>query len=605
MPGLVALRAEKLNNMAIANEIASHVYRDVGMNVESGVDSGNISVRFARSPGEEYSQINKERLILLCHGHINGNLNFRNIEDLFDAGNGIDDLVYELQGHYRALLVNKRTEELVCINDKVSSHPWYLLEWDGNAVAAPESLCLRVCKNHGWKGNIDAKSLPEFIGAGHLYGRRSYFEDVQRLGPGEFATFKGGKWEVTQYWRPSFRVPFSREERKKRFSRALMNDIQRVPTGKGCIALSGGLDSRALVGLAQKANLDVEAVSYTWGTDIVQGSDAAVAKKIAKEAGIKWRLYQSSADEIHESILDVVRATGGESDVAAVQESFLGTSFYKELSNSYEYLLRGDEVWGWGDPVSSIQEAFFTCLLFNVDEFTIPQKLLNEESFPHFVAYIQESRDEEAAKYPIISESEELNDFKDYLYWRHRQARLIQNMAQFRHPFIPSISPFLFDETLGVVSDLPESDRIRKKLFVEVLSSMFPNLFAVGKDEEWKVPAAKTKKALQNDAIKEMVWDIIVSNPPPEFGAAFNQEAMTRWVEHVFDSKLSMQPSRSSTYTILHSFNKFLRRIPPVRRMIIFALRKIRGMQFPVVDANFLFRLSVLGLALREHRRNV
>jgi len=116
--------------------------------------------------------------------------------------------------------------------------------------------------------------------------------------------------------------------------------------------------------------------------------------------------------------------------------------------------------------------AFWQCFLFNLDEFSQPKRILKSESFSHALQYLKALRKCLAAEFR--GETSALNDLKDYLYWRHRESRLLQNMAYFRRCYLPHFAPFLFDHTLAVIRTIPGKLRIQKTLFLEMARTEFP-----------------------------------------------------------------------------------------------------------------------------------
>jgi hypothetical protein len=158
-----------------------------------------------------------------------------------------------------------------------------------------------------------------------------------------------------------------------------------------------------------------------------------------------------------------------------MQDAFLGEGFYQELAESYDFMVRGDEVWGWGDYAANSQMAFRECILFNLNELLHPQRLLKPDAFGDGVQYLENLMGRLAAE--CGAQDIPANDLKDCLYWRHREARLLQGMAYFRRCYLPHQAPFLFDRTLAVIQKIPGEFRIKKRLFIKMCEAKFPELF--------------------------------------------------------------------------------------------------------------------------------
>ena len=610
MAGMVAVSGKKQRVRTFSEKLAAGVYRE-GRVIPQEHDDEQSSVRLlVHSKSEPGTTIQSESWLCSYIGYPkfrSGSFDeesLRELEDLLTVDP--ENAFLSLRGHYQLYLYNKINHTSYYVNDRISSHPWYLLSFSACLIGSSDPFSFRSLKKSGWPGTINHDVIPHFMASGVLWGDETYYKDVRRLGAGQYARYSEGECTVKSYWRFQFQ-PVSRtmNEKKEILLDAIKKDFSNIPSGKGVVTLSGGVDSRGIAAVSQMMNLDVDAVSYSFTEELVPNSDIDVAQSVASKMGLSHVSYLSKGENFIDNLTKILRSTGGETDVACAQESFLGKDFYSILQNNYEYLLRGDEFWGGPDSIRSTGEAFISGYMFNLDEFGQPQHLLTPGYFSKFVQEIDEQRSI-LARDSESNRSGKYTDFRDELCWYQYQTRMVSNTAYYRRGFIPHITPFLFDNTIDVMLTIPPEDRIKKRLFRSTMKSLFPDIF----NERDRVTRRHTGLHLENiirkdRILRELIRDVLVENPPDEMREIFLNGALTSWVDGVLQTENnSLAGAGRNHYFALHTMNNYLRKIPVLRSLLINILHSKNMLRFPVVNANYIFRLTVLGLALREYNAN-
>jgi len=601
----VIYRSDVTNAPAVADHLAESVYVSGRRRVLS-YDSDGIAIRVVANRRTEPALVDVSRSWALAYwgypSFDGRSLSEANVRDAFARRLDcrVESALRSLGGHYQLFLWNTRSGRGLCVSDKVSTHPWYLVSFGGYSVAAPDPLCMRVLKRHGWPARVDSEAIPEYLVSGHLWGRRTFYRDCTRVGPGEWAETSPHGWVVGKtHWKLTFRpenVP--RSERSARLRESIVSDFrQSLPQGRGVISLSGGLDSRALVGLARQAGLDVEAVTWVPGDEITPHGEAAVARSIAEKARVPWHPVFTDLAEFCDNLTDTVRATGGESFLGAFQEAALGRRYYDLLRDhyGYAYLLRGDEVWGWEDSASSAEDALTLCRILSLSDVAQCRRLLTSQAFRAFENVLEHER------FAMVSLGQgsprRWDDLKDSIYWRHREARMLQNMAYFRRSHLPQVAPFLMDQTLETIATLPPGDRVNKRLFTATAKRLFPDLYAVERARRQLSVAEVAVNRLVG--LRELVEDVLLVAPPTELVAVLDVRATAEFVAAVFAPAQSR--AAAGRFLLLHRLSDLSRSLPWFRPTVIRLLRLIGSFKYPILDVDFVFRLAVLGLALREH----
>ena len=610
MPGLVCVTDRTRDPSELADAVAAKTYGSEKSEI-IGWSDGKAAIRMVQNTKHEpFAILETDRWVAATWGYplFQGkplsleHFQIATQEHLVDC---VAIFVGLLGGQYQMVLVKRGAAEAHCISDKISTHPWYLTAAGTTMLAAPEALSFSaLCDHPDWDSSLDPLSIPEFMASGHLWGERTYYSSVQRMGPGRRAQTSDSGWVINQHFYPNYSAPDNsgtRQLYENKLVAAMQADFQDLPEGRGLITLSGGLDSRALVGLARLTEMGVSTVSYTFGTDVLPNSDPDIASRVAKESGFEWDLIRTDGANVVANIPDVIQATGGECDAVCAQDAFLGPSFYNAIAESNDYLLRGDELWGWGDSVHSIDEAFAQCLLFNLSELPHPERLLRQDAYTEYVGWLREQRTR-ISDLSQYSAKSRFDDFKDELYWGHRESRLIQNMAHYRRCFIPHLAPLMFDRTLDVIQDLPAYYRVRKNLFVSAMHSAFPDLYSIKGEVAARMGLSLERAILQNSELRDLIVDALVDNLPVQLETVFEPNLLKQWVIQTTSSAgtHAVQKERF-VYNLLRSVNSQLRKVPVVRAFLLDIAKRSGRLRFPVVASNYVFRLTVLSLALRHY----
>jgi hypothetical protein len=245
--------------------------------------------------------------------------------------------------------------------------------------------------------------------------------------------------------------------------------------------------------------------------------------------------------------------------------------------------------------------AFWESRLFNLNEIAQPKKIMNHESLNNGINYIEKQKRTLLEEYSNPDAS--ANDFKDYLYWRHREARLLQSMAYFRKCYIPHFTPFLFNRTLAVIKRTPSKYRIQKKLFVAMGKKMFPELFLDNKAIS-VLPSDVNNFSLlyKNDRFRSFIKDALLDGCPRVFKDVFEKKQFEPWVYAVLNGGDRSTAVLQKKYDIKRHAVGLLSKSGYVKSVIKAKMVNKGANTFPILDVNYLFRLVVLSLALNQHK---
>lgn len=525
-----------------------------------------------------------------------------------DKETRVVEFVRGLQGHFQIVFYFIKKKEMYLFSDKISTHPFYYTETDDFHAVSPEAKSLLTLKEYDWKPTIRMGAIREFIANGFIWGDETYFNEIKRLGPGAYLKISSEGVQQKQYWRMVFEgLGGNKADLKRRLYEALRRDIELMPKGKAILTLSGGYDSRAILGLMKETGLDFRTVSYTFGLPYSDDSDAGVGRYFAEKSGVPFQFHQADISNGERVIADIeacIEATGGESDASCAQDALLGREFYRNLGAEYDYLLRGDELFGWEDHCINKRMACYEATLLNLNESPQPRKYLIPQAFSEGVDYIDGIRDKFSEEFSSFYHN--FDELKDSLYWRHRQARLMGNMAYFRRSFIPHYAPFLFENTIETIKSVPSKYRINKNLFKETMRDCYPELFG-----DTNIPYGQGSKItkyellFQNEALKSYIRDNLIVNPPSILADMLDMDLFITWVEKTLairsisekniSERVKSNPIRSLAAKVIRKNRTLL-----AYSKAYFVRRGDVEMPYWQRDTSHIFRLLVLASALKK-----
>jgi asparagine synthase (glutamine-hydrolysing) len=150
---------------------------------------------------------------------------------------------------------------------------------------------------------VDEEGLADFLAFDHCLGDRTFYRAIRRLPPGTQVTFQAAAGRLTRerYWAPRFATADSRatveecaDELAQRLRRALRRGL--AGTGRVAATLSGGMDSRVLLGLAEAEGLAGSMRAFTTGH--AHTYDVVFARRIARSCGVPWEFLPIEPDYV-------------------------------------------------------------------------------------------------------------------------------------------------------------------------------------------------------------------------------------------------------------------------------------------------------------------
>jgi asparagine synthase (glutamine-hydrolysing) len=405
-----------------------------------------------------------------------------------------------INGAFVCAVWDIRRYRLVIANDRFAFYPLYYSTQNARLVFAPEVKGI-LC-DPAFKRKLDLTALAQYVRFQHLLGARTFFEDIRLLPPGSVLvcdTATAGHTLQT-YWsfsdiphRP--RVSFA--DAVVETGRLLRRAVQRLSGDRyrPGVYLSGGLDSRAILGLIERRPV----VSLTYGARDCR--DVYYAGRIARAVGSDHHWFDFPDGNWVKEFADFhLELTEG-------FHSWIHAHGLSTLNVAREYVdlnlsgWDGGTVMGHRDSIEPLQtapvdDAALTTHLFQLfnQDFTWPGITEAEEHWlycPHTRRQVQ--------GLALASFSEELKPYlelrpdirAELFYVRNHCGRLTQNMITFYRSHMEMRFPFFDYALFEFLYSLPADIRGHRRLYYAVLERETPSLVYIPYDKEEYLPTSR------------------------------------------------------------------------------------------------------------------
>lgn len=198
-----------------------------------------------------------------------------------------ENFIHDLEGVFVLALWDGQRGCLLVANDRFGLIPTYYAHYSNKLVFAPEVK--DILADPAFKKELDLTAMAQFIRFQRLVGDRTFFEGVHLLPYGSILRFDrvNNNLDVSHYWDfdqiPGWPSDAIFDDAVAETGRLLRQAVTVRTRGDHRVGvyLSGGLDSRTLLGLASQ--IRSPAVSLTYGVPGCR--DACYAERIARRMG--------------------------------------------------------------------------------------------------------------------------------------------------------------------------------------------------------------------------------------------------------------------------------------------------------------------------------
>ena len=212
------------------------------------------------------------------------------------------ELVFHTKGVYALVIWDKQAEKVLVTNDLLSKRPMYYCAADKALYYGVSYYDLLDRLSHdGHKADFSMEALGDMLRAGFLNGSKTYLKDVLFLNAFEslVVDLKAGTTELVRHEMKPVEIPEEEDAIIERFDE-LFSSAMALQLEKNaeygytqCATLSGGMDSRACVLMAQRLGFAGGMVCCNYAQS---GSlDYRISQQIAADLGVDYLYYPMDA----------------------------------------------------------------------------------------------------------------------------------------------------------------------------------------------------------------------------------------------------------------------------------------------------------------------
>lgn len=407
--------------------------------------------------------------------------------------------VQHLNGAFVLALWDARQQELLIANDRFGLYPLHYAHVGQRLLFAPELKAL-LC-DPAVSRSLDMAAVAEYMRFQMLLGSKTFFSAIKLLTGGTLLRYTPAADRLTleRYWDfghiPAQNPPPSFEDAVSESARLLRAAVHKRAAGRVGLYLSGGMDSRLLLGYAAAVAPGLATVTY----GVRSSRDVAFAARLARRAG---------SDHHYLEFVDgrwVLEYADLHMDLTEGAHSWIHSHGISTLAQARGWLdinlsgLGGDPLAQMGVPLITAgdDEAFLACLHYVLlNKNTWPSLDEGEERLLYsprhaarMVGLAFESLREEVRAY----------DHLDYerraaAIWIEADRRMFQYYTIFGRSHIEQRFPFFDYDYFNFAAALPFEMDMDRRLRRAIILREMPALAAVPYDKD-NLPIVQGERA--------------------------------------------------------------------------------------------------------------
>lgn len=464
------------------DEVARRLVHGTRLTVSSATSAdgrahvGAADLQVLRGSGIVHQAIDGS--LAVVHGEIRGMEHDDAGRALLESYRSDPRRLERFSGSYVLAIWDAPQSTLVLANDRFGLRNLYYAVVGDTLVFAPlvgALLGVATLPRHP-----DVQAVADLLAFQHVTGDRTLLRAVHALPPGTIATFDAGGLDCRCRWRPGYRQPASLavddyvDELAKRLRQAVARCA--APAPRPGLALSGGLDSRALLTVLNSGGR-LDTPCFTYG--VPRCVDLTAATRLASCVGAPHHVFPLEPGYVAQRASELVRLTDGmhlalNGHATALQQCAQWCDVLL-LGNGGDSLLDG--FWK-GPDVSPASDAFvhgmYARMNCGVDRSTA-RYLVSPTLLDEFDGGLLHRLRERLARYP----GESAADVADAYNAGERHWRWVLQGVPGQSTHVEFRQPFFDDEIVEFALGVPAALRVGRRLHVELIRRYAPDLAAV------------------------------------------------------------------------------------------------------------------------------
>lgn len=407
-----------------------------------------------------------------------------------------------LEGAFFIVVYDRARQRIVLMNDRFGLYPHYYSTSGKQMVFAQEVKALLDVPFVTRTVNLVA--VAEYLRFQHLLGTKTFHEDIQLFPYGSTGVFEleTGRWTLNKYWNWD-QIPYNPQVS---FDEAVLEVGKRFQAGivrlssdslRPGVFLSGGLDSRAIIGMVPKR--DPAPITATFGNP--ESRDVYYAAQIAAAMGTRHQWFDLPMDGSW--VAPIVDKHFSLTEGFHSWIHLHGMNMLPTLRGMIDYNLSG---WDGGTLMGDVDlinpllnnPINFSTLVTNSFQkfnqaFTWPGLTEAEENLLYTPAYAKQMQGLafESYRAEIAPYWNFRHDYShEFFYLVNHCLRLTINMITFARSYIESRFPFWDYDLVDFVYSLKPEIRAEKHMYKAILTRFTPQLSRIPYDKKEFLPTS-------------------------------------------------------------------------------------------------------------------
>lgn len=406
-----------------------------------------------------------------------------------------------LEGCFALAVWDAPRQKLILANDRLGLLPHYYAHFDGKLAFAP--LVNAILRATDFERRLNLDAVAQFLRFQRLLGDNTFFEGLHLLPYGSILVYEAAsdRLSVRHYWDfdqiPSWTPGVSFEEAVVETGRLLRRAVQKRLAGpyRPGVYLSGGLDSRTILGFGSQMGAKLPSVTYGFPTS----DDVTYARQLARHLGSPNHFFPQENGRWLKDFADLhLTITEGHT-------SFIHAHASLALEASRQWLdvnlmgFNGDQFLGARAvehataAVNAPDDLAFLAILYQnfTHDFSWPGLTESEEKLlyrPEMYAQMRErafeSLRQELRPYLRFAPPQRL----DYFTTVYQGTRLSNLNAIYMRAFFEVRYPFCDAALSDFVLSMPIEYRLHDRLYLAVISREIPAVTRIPRDTDGLLP---------------------------------------------------------------------------------------------------------------------
>jgi len=442
------------------------------------LETNRFTVHLSKSSSTQVASSHDGQVTLLLHGEIyaGGITNPANylLTKYLDEGL---EFAKDVNGSFAILVVDKRTDAIYLITDRLNYREVFSSKYKGSHWL---STALNYHLHPADDLKLDPVGIPFYLTNRTFPIGRTLFAGIRVLERACVHTLTEDGFQAKRYW--YYDLNESRAGVDEKTLQADLSDLliegarkRLSDSPKVILALSAGYDSTTILGLLHKLQVpDVECFSYANG-DPEPTWDASIARDMAHQLGYNHRVVTGFQDALPEMLNSSTELGQGLASVVYEVDA------WKELSNWFSStqqgaLFVGDVTMGVGGryvPLRSDLDVL-RCQFRDLTGMPWLSRALPHQQYTVFKKAMSQGYSELLGRCPPTDDYQKK---RTYLALDQGWCKHFAWRENFAGPFTNVREPLMDNDILDFMMTVPMSQRPDKRLYIDTVTRMFPDLF--------------------------------------------------------------------------------------------------------------------------------